>query len=141
MSYNAPVKIIAARKFRLASLLGLLLAGSLAACQRGEGPVAADAVTGPVPAELRDGEARFAMHCARCHGVGAAGTDHGPTFLSQIYAPNHHADAAFQLAVRNGVRAHHWRFGDMPPLPQVQPQELDRIVAYVRWLQRANRIF
>ena len=53
----------------------------------------------------------------------------------------HHGDAAFLLAVRNGVRAHHWRFGDMPPQPGLTGAEVAAITAYVRELQRANGIF
>jgi hypothetical protein len=53
-----------------------------------------------------------------------------------IYEPSHHADAAFTLAVRRGVRAHHWRFGDMPSLPHVTTVQTDEITRYVRFLQR-----
>jgi hypothetical protein len=56
--------------------------------------------------------------------------------LHPYYVPSHHADEAFTLAVRSGVRAHHWRFGDMPPQPHVGEREIADIVAYVRWLQR-----
>jgi len=45
------------------------------------------------------------------------------------------------LAARNGVRAHHWPFGNMPPVEQrLTDGELGAIVAYVRELQRANGI-
>jgi mono/diheme cytochrome c family protein len=48
---------------------------------------------------------------------------------------------AFVLAARNGVRAHHWPFGDMPPVEErLTDGELGAIVAYVRELQRANGI-
>ena len=48
---------------------------------------------------------------------------------------------AFVLAARNGVRAHHWPFGDMPPVGQpLTDGELAAIIAYVRELQRANGI-
>ena len=30
---------------------------------------------------------------------------------------------AFQLAVANGVRAHHWKFGDMAPVKEVTPDD------------------
>lgn len=89
-----------------------------------------------VLAEYAKGEALYNTYCARCHGLRAAGTDHGPTFISRIYEPNHHGDSAFQLAARNGVRAHHWSFGDMPKVEGVTPQEVDEIIRYVRWLQR-----
>jgi hypothetical protein len=57
-----------------------------------------------------------------------------------IYRPGHHADVAFQLAARRGVRAHHWRFGDMPPQPTVPADALPAITRYVRELQQANGI-
>jgi len=42
--------------------------------------------------------------------------------------------------VRNGVRAHHWKFGSMPPVDGITDAEDGTIVAYVRALQRANGI-
>lgn len=82
----------------------------------------------------------FAANCATCHGENATGTNQGPPLLHRIYEPNHHADMAFQLAVQNGVRAHHWRFGNMPPVEGVSHDDVEKIVAYVRALQRANGI-
>ena len=100
-------------------------------------PVSSQSVSSAaVPAEYAKGEAAFNTYCARCHGPKAAGTDHGPTFINRIYEPNHHGDAAFRLAPMNGVRAHHWQFGDMPKVAGVTPQELDEIIPYIRWLQR-----
>ena len=57
-----------------------------------------------------------------------------------MYQPAHHGDVAFELAVRRGVRAHHSRFGDMPPQPAVTADEVVQITRYVRELQRANGI-
>ena len=68
------------------------------------------------------------------------GTDRGPPLVHPYYAPGHHADAAFYQAVRVGVTAHHWHFGDMPPRPEVSMDQVGRILAYVRALQRANGI-
>ena len=87
------------------------------------------------------GESLFAAKCAACHGENAAGQDGaGPPLVHKIYEPSHHADMAFVLAVRQGVRAHHWRFGDMPAVETVSDQEIQKIVAYIRALQRANGI-
>jgi hypothetical protein len=69
-----------------------------------------------------------------------AGSAVGPTLVHRVYQPGHHADVAFELAVRRGVPAHHWRFGDMPPQPAVAPTEIAQITRYVRELQRANGI-
>ena len=90
----------------------------------------------PVPAEFAAGDALFHTHCAGCHGPSAAGTAQGPSFLSRVYVPSHHSDASFSLAVKQGVRAHHWNFGDMPALPHVADAEVTQITAYVRWLQQ-----
>jgi hypothetical protein len=53
-----------------------------------------------------------------------------------VYVPSHHSDASFYLAVKRGVPAHHWNFGNMPALPHVTEAEVTQIIAYVRWLQR-----
>ena len=86
------------------------------------------------------GKALFDSNCARCHGENGAGSDQGPPFLHEIYNPGHHSDRAFLSAVRNGVRRHHWRFGDMPAQPQVSDVQVMDIVRYVRELQKANGI-
>ncbi len=91
-------------------------------------------------AEAEAGQDLFKANCATCHGPKAGGTDRGPPLVHKIYEPGHHGDLAFQAAVQNGVRAHHWRFGDMPPVPDVSVAEVAEIVSYVRALQRANGI-
>ncbi len=89
----------------------------------------------------RAGEAVFNENCASCHGRNAAGNEGmGPPLIHRIYEPSHHADGSFVLAVRQGVRAHHWPFGNMPPIEGLTGNEVGRIVAYVRTLQRANGI-
>jgi mono/diheme cytochrome c family protein len=87
------------------------------------------------------GKVAFDDNCAQCHGVNAAGTDQGPPLVHDYYNPGHHADGAFFVAVANGVRQHHWRFGNMPPQPRVTQDQTRMIVAYVRELQEANGIF
>lgn len=87
------------------------------------------------------GERAFVASCAVCHGTNAAGRDGiAPPLVHPIYRPGHHADEAFQIAIRNGVRAHHWRFGSMPPVQGVTRAEAETIIAYVRALQRENGI-
>ena len=88
------------------------------------------------PPEVAEGKTLFEQNCSICHGPAADGTTQGPPLVHIIYEPNHHSDASFLLAARNGVRAHHWRFGDMPPLPDVTDEVVQEIVGYVRWLQR-----
>lgn len=86
------------------------------------------------------GKSLFEKSCATCHGADLKGSDRGsnqgPPLLHKIYEPSHHGDAAFQLAVKNGVRAHHWQFGDMAPVPGLSPDDVAHITAYVRAEQR-----
>lgn len=77
--------------------------------------------------------------CAECHGSDLRGTDQGPPFLDRIYAPNHHSDDAFYLAVARGAPAHHWSFGDMPA-QDVPEDDVKAIVAYVRSEQQRAAI-
>ncbi|MHA1559525.1 MAG: c-type cytochrome [Alphaproteobacteria bacterium] len=98
-----------------------------------------------IPAQLSPtaelGRVAFTDNCAGCHGTDGSGTDRGPPLIHIIYEPSHHSDTAFILAARNGSRAHHWRFGDMPPQPQVSEDEIGTIIQFVREIQRANGIF
>jgi len=93
-------------------------------------------VTAPTPAEHVAGEQLFGARCGACHGLRGGGSAQGPPLVHRVYEPSHHADAAFLRAVQVGVRAHHWRFGDMRPVPGLTLDDVDRIVGYVRWLQR-----
>lgn len=87
-----------------------------------------------------DGEESFQNRCAVCHGQQAEGTAAGPPLVNRLYEIGHHPDFSFHNAVNNGVTAHHWNFGDMPPIPNVEPAEIDAIICYVRDLQRAEGI-
>lgn len=98
-------------------------------------------MTDATPVSGTAGERLFNAYCLACHGAGAKGTDRGPTFLSKIYEPNHHGDAAFRLAIQNGVRAHHWGFGDMPKINGVTPDQAGEIIGYIRKIQQQAGIF
>ena len=82
------------------------------------------------------GKKLFAANCAACHGADLKGSDKGPPMLHKVYEPSHHGDVAFQLAVKNGVRAHHWQFGDMKPVPGLTPDDVAHITAFIRAEQR-----
>jgi len=128
------------------SRLGAAALGVALSWAPAEGPAAAQGrptvqvIVPELSARARDGRQAFDAHCARCHGAQAAGSAQGPPLVHRIYQPRHHGDAAFELAVKRGTRAHHWRFGDMPPQPQVSDEEIASITRYVRELQRANGI-
>lgn len=91
--------------------------------------------------KAKTGEAAFIENCASCHGANAVGQDGvAPPLVHIIYEPSHHGDQAFYLAAKNGVRGHHWPFGNMPPVEGITDQEIADITFYVRELQRANGI-
>ena len=89
----------------------------------------------------RAGEELFNANCSLCHGMAAAGTSQGPSLIDRIYHPGHHPDLSFRNAVRQGVQQHHWFFGDMPPVAGVSSDDVEKIICYVREMQRANGIF
>ncbi len=94
-----------------------------------------------VPFELGLGQSLFEENCGSCHGTWGHGTDQGPPLMHKLYVPSHHGDESFNRAALRGVRAHHWQFGDMPPVPGISKRTLDRIVPYIRWLQRKNEVY
>jgi mono/diheme cytochrome c family protein len=132
-------------------LAGVVLAGAIGAVYvltadgdrsaTGPGGALAAVTVPPLSGAAAEGEALFAKTCATCHGADAAGrAGQGPPLVHVIYEPGHHADGAFYLAVAQGVRQHHWTFGNMPAVAGVSSEDISRIVAYVRTLQRANGI-
>jgi len=80
----------------------------------GGAPIVAVNVPATLSASAEIGGKTYEANCAACHGRNAAGQDGiAPPLVHVIYEPGHHGDEFFQRAVARGVRAHHWRFGDM----------------------------
>lgn len=124
-------------------LLAALVGGAVLIAVRRPGSPSNEKHTVHIPmlSELgRKGMIAFNSNCAQCHGSDGSGTEKGPPLIHRVYHPGHHGDAAFALAVKVGVRQHHWRFGDMPPVAGVGEKQVTEIVAYIRELQRANGI-
>lgn len=87
------------------------------------------------------GKLGYEANCAACHGQNAAGQNGiAPPLVHITYEPNHHSDQAFVSAAKNGVRSHHWDFGNMPAIEGLSTAEILYIARYVRELQRANGI-
>jgi len=104
-------------------------------------PIVEVVVPESLSANAKIGQRAFDTKCADCHGVNAAGqVGVAPPLVHKIYEPSHHGDQSFLLAARNGVRAHHWKFGNMPAVDGLTDADVKMIVAYVRELQRANGI-
>ena len=90
------------------------------------------------PALVAEGETMYQASCAACHGSDLRGTAVGPSHLSVIYNPDHHGEGAFAVAAITGVKAHHWRFGDMPPVAGITQEDMVRIIAFIREAQRTE---
>ena len=104
-------------------------------------PIVAPVLPASLSPEAEMGKRAFEAKCAECHGENAAGKKGAaPPLIHKIYEPGHHSDYAFTMAVQSGVRAHHWPFGDMPPVPGLTQADVKAIAAYVREIQRANGI-
>ncbi|MSU88477.1 c-type cytochrome [Rhodobacteraceae bacterium 2CG4] len=104
-------------------------------------PLANVTIPATLSAEAQMGKRGFEARCAECHGTNAAGQNGvAPPLVHKIYEPSHHSDMAFVSAVKNGVRSHHWSFGNMPPLEGLTTANVKMIARYVRELQRANGI-
>ena len=106
----------------------------------GGGHATVDVKIPALSAAAKEGQALFSANCAACHGTNGGGTDSGPPLVHIIYEPGHHGDESFQRAVAQGVRAHHWSFGDMQPVAGVNRSDVAKIVSFVREVQRDNGI-
>lgn len=100
------------------------------------------AVTMPQLSEQqRLGQAVFKAKCSGCHGENAGGIQgSGPPLIHAYYKADHHGDMAFVLAAERGVKSHHWRFGDMPPVSGVTRADILSVVSFVRHVQAANGV-
>lgn len=109
---------------------------------KGTGDPLAEVIVPELSVAETAGQMLFDQNCAACHGANAAGQDGvAPPLIHLIYEPGHHADISFQRAAKLGVRAHHWPFGNMPPVEGISEADVSKITNYVRALQRANGIF
>ena len=119
----------------------LFVALLLVGCEGQKAPKSTrEALHLPAPDFVADagrGQGLFETACAGCHGQNGHGTNNGPPLVHAVYRPGHHGDLAFHLAVKNGVRQHHWNFGNMDAVKGVTPEAAADIIAYVRKEQRA----
>lgn len=105
-------------------------------------PIVEVAIPAELSSEAQIGQRVFEAKCVACHGENAAGQNGvAPPLVHKIYEPGHHSDMAFVLAAKNGVRAHHWPFGNMPPVEGVTDADVKYVARYVRELQKENGIF
>jgi len=91
-----------------------------------------------VPFLFVKGAKLYNQNCSICHGGALQGTKQGPPLLHPFYKASHHGNSAFYRAALKGVRAHHWEFGDMPPVKGMTVTKMESIIPYIRWFQKEN---
>jgi cytochrome c len=127
-------------------LLSFLTIQKTSAAGMQHGPAGPSPITGlpknpSVPFQFGRGMQKFQEKCSVCHGQWGEGTaDKGPPLIHIYYEPSHHDDDSFFRAAHSGVNAHHWHFGNMPPVKEVTNQDIGQIVQFIRWWQRENGI-
>jgi mono/diheme cytochrome c family protein len=94
---------------------------------------------------VQQGGISFAEECAGCHGRLGRGTERGPNLIHPDFGPRVLSDARIRRAVREGVPARPgvgYRGGtiDMPPASNLSERSLNRMVTFLREIQRANGI-
>ena len=134
-----------------ASVAGLLAAGFIAylsfaqvqdsSTQGGPGEPMVEVVVPELSNSAQRGQVAYEAHCASCHGENAAGSEgFGPPLVHLTYESAKHGNVSFLYAVKTGVKAHHWQFGDMPPINGVTEEDIALMVIYIRALQAANGV-
>jgi cytochrome c len=125
--------------FRLGAVLVLGGISILSGCDMGDAEARRQRMHLPAPDFMGnpgEGKRLYVQYCVTCHGHDGRGSEQGPALVHPLYAASHHANLAFHLAVGDGVKQHHWQFGDMPPQPDVSPESAEHIITYLRQLQR-----
>ena len=82
----------------------------------------------------------FAEECASCHGRTARGTERGPDLIHPDYGPGRRSDAQFRRAIREGKQARRAGYQNMPPAMNGSERHLNRLIVFLREVQRANGI-
>ncbi len=94
-----------------------------------------------VPFRFAKGKLLFEKNCSSCHGLKLSGSDKGPPLIHAFYKPSHHGDSAFYRAGLKGVKAHHWKFGDMPPVKGMTEEKMKSIISFIRFYQQQKNLY
>jgi cytochrome c2 len=94
-----------------------------------------------IPFHLGKGQMLYEKYCSSCHGLQLNGSDQGPPLIHPFYKPSHHGDKSFYRAALQGVKQHHWEFGDMSAVVGMTPKKMDSLVPYVRYYQQKMKLF
>ncbi|WP_296060111.1 cytochrome c [uncultured Amphritea sp.] len=119
-------------------VIGAILNSQMVLAEHFNGHV--NVTVGALSPAAKQGQQAYDKSCASCHGNNGEGTLEGPPLIHDIYNPGHHSSRAFYSAVRNGVKSHHWPYGDMPPQSDVGFSDITAIVKFIREVQQQNGI-
>jgi mono/diheme cytochrome c family protein len=133
---RAAARAAAARRRKLAGWIGVGLIVVAAVVVLAGGDDDKPAASTP-EARHAQGEELFQANCATCHGEDLRGTFVGPPLLHEIYAPDQLADNDIRAAVATGVNPKNWDFSGMPAFPNLDTDDVEALIAYVRSSQRA----
>jgi mono/diheme cytochrome c family protein len=89
---------------------------------------------------FQQGGVAFSTECAHCHGRTARGTERGPNLIHPDYGAAKRSDAQFRRAIREGLTARQAGYQDMPGAPEMPRRKLDRLVNFLREVQRTAGI-
>lgn len=83
----------------------------------------------------------FASACAQCHGAdGSGGSRTGPPLIHPMYRDTMYPDFVLKQVILNGKREKNWRFGPMPAIENLNAQQVDDIIIFIRAAQVASGI-
>ena len=94
-----------------------------------------------IPFSLGKGQLLYEKYCSSCHGLRLEGSNQGPPLIHPFYKPSHHGDDSFYRAALEGIRQHHWNFGDMPAVEGMTPGKMDSLLPYIRYYQREKGLY
>lgn len=94
-----------------------------------------------IPFHLARGQLLYEKYCGSCHGIALDGSNQGPPLLHPFYKPSHHGDESVYRAMLQGVKQHHWEFGDMPPVQGMTPKKAERVISYLRFYQKQKKLY
>ncbi len=94
-----------------------------------------------IPFELAKGQLLYEKYCSSCHGLQLDGSDQGPPLIHPFYKPSHHGDKSFYRAALQGIKQHHWNFGDMKPVEGMTRGKMNSVVPFVRYYQQQKKLY